>query len=99
MLYRVVAKALSGDIDIELVHATRIIDVWVITDEAQYDSTLTVQHGDHPITDAMLTGRMGPRAVVRARFLDARHWEVEAEGCLRVRGAHGGHGTVFMLGS
>lgn len=99
VLHRVLASALTGDVDVTLTHKTRVIEVWAIQKGGAGGAgdTITVKNGASAITNA-LDLNVADNIIVRAGTIDDATNEVAAAGTLRVTGASGVTAEVYILG-
>ena len=98
VVHRVLASALSADVDVVLTHKTRIIDVvCVATAAGAAADTITVKNGASAITNA-IDLNVVDTTVVRAGTIDNAQWEIAAGGTLRVTGASAVNAEVIIYG-
>lgn len=86
VLHRVdVPAGTTGDIDVTLVHKTRVIRVWLIKRSAAGGGagTIQVKNGATAITDAISID-IADQAFAQAATYDDAAWEIAASGTLRV---------------
>ena len=98
VVHRVLASALSGDVDVVLTHKTRIIDViCVATAAGAAADTITVKNSASAITNA-IDLNVVDTTVVRAGTIDNAQWDISAAGTLRVTGASAVNAEVIIYG-
>lgn len=86
VLHRIaVPTGTTGDVDVTLTHATRVIDVWLVKTAAAGGGagTIQVKNAANAITDAMSIDVVD-QTVVRAGTIDDARHEISAGGTLRV---------------
>lgn len=98
VVHRILASALTGDVDVTLTHKTRIIDVVCIATAAGgAGDTITVKNGSTAITNA-IDLNVSDQVVVRAGTIDDAAHEIAAAGTLRISGASGVNAQVYVYG-
>jgi hypothetical protein len=96
-VYKVVAAALTGDIDIPVHRALQVIDVWIVkTAAGGAGDTITVKNDATAITDA-IDGNAVDKTIVRAGTIDDAQAIIPAGGTLTVSGASAETSDVFIL--
>jgi hypothetical protein len=85
-----------------LTYKTRIIDAWVVLQEAAIaSSTIQLKNASTAITEALALNGKADKDIVRFASIDDAQWEVAAGAALNVTTAAGatqGACTVFVLG-
>jgi hypothetical protein len=98
VVHRVLASALTGDVDVTLTHKTRIMDVMCIATAAGgAGDTITVKNGADPITDA-IDLNVSDKVVKRPTTIDDAFHEIAAAGTLRITGASAVNAQVYVIG-
>ncbi len=97
MVYKVVANALTGFIEVPVHRALQVIDVWIVkTAAGGVGDTLLVGNGASVITNA-IDGDAVDKTIVRAGTIDDANAIIGAAGSLRVTGASAETSDVFIM--
>ena len=98
VIMRIPITALTGDVDVVIENKMRVVDAWVINTAAGgAGDTAQVKNGATAITDAMDMNK-ADQVITRAGTIDDAQWDIAAGGTLRVTGASGATGVVFVSG-